>query len=83
MWRGVVMDYSGRICLECIHLYYWTGCPGYSELTPGYDAEIRCTKQYWEVDWTRDEKQDLRGKLRMAVTCKDYEPDPELVEELK
>jgi len=38
------MDNSERLCLFCTNFSWESGDAGWSELTPGYDASIECSK---------------------------------------
>ena len=61
-----------KICWNCEHVHYSQSSPSYSEYTPGYDAKLDCCKGYWTIDFDEDALRDVRRKLLMAETCKDY-----------
>jgi hypothetical protein len=64
----------GRICWLCQHVYFSQGSPGYSDLTPGYDFELSCGKQFWEFDSHMDGLDEFREKLESAERCAAFEP---------
>ena len=39
---------SEKLCVFCKNWDFNGGDPGYSELTPGYDASMRCAKRMWD-----------------------------------
>ena len=63
-----------RICLFCERFRVWPGSPGYSEVTPGEDAEIHCEKGHWRIRLYSDYANDYRRKLSTAKTCPDWTP---------
>jgi len=63
-----------RICLFCEQFYICPADPGYSDMTPGSDVTINCTKGYWEIDLYDDYVDKYREKLSGAKTCPDWEP---------
>lgn len=60
-------------CLFCQKFIYLAGDRGYSEMTPGYDATIRCSLLLWELDFYVDEEEDFRTKMLTAETCELFE----------
>ena len=46
--------------------------PDYSELTPGYDAEIGCREGKWTLDMQGDTMADYRRKIRLAKNCRKF-----------
>lgn len=60
-----------RLCLFCEHFNIDMGHPGYSELTPGYDAIIRCGLNHWEASSGEDTHEFIPYMLR-ARTCPDF-----------
>ena len=63
---------SPRACHQCQHFLFETGSPGYSEMTPGYDASLYCAKDHWAVKFYNDSRDDVRRKLATAETCPDF-----------
>lgn len=63
---------SGQLiqtCLFCKHFEFHQAWPGYSEMTPGSDADICCDKGHWGFyDIT-----DFRATMLTAQECPDYE----------
>jgi hypothetical protein len=56
-----------------------TGSPAYSEMTPGSDFSMECSRtyrgdRYWEFDPIHDSLDDFRKKLMSAERCKDFKP---------
>ena len=60
-------------CVFCKFWYFESGSPHYSDLTPGYDAHIGCSKDYWELDQSFDSEEDYRRKMLSAGSCADFE----------
>lgn len=65
---------SNKTCLDCEHCYVSPGDPGYSEYTPGFDADMYCGKSHWKYDAYNDGRKELRDKFYMALTCPDFVP---------
>lgn len=63
---------EGRICWLCEYIYFSNGSPGYSDMTPGYDATLSCTKDYWEVNFFDDSLEEFRKKITSAERCADF-----------
>jgi hypothetical protein len=66
-----------KTCFDCAHMGYASGSPGYSEYTPGYAAEMYCTKSHWQYDAFNDFKHTVKAKLYMAEECRDFLKDTE------
>jgi hypothetical protein len=64
---------QGRVCWSCEHLYFSSGSPGYSEMTPGWDFEMSCGKSFWEFDSCGDGLETFRSKLLSAERCAAFE----------
>ena len=64
---------ANATCLDCKHISYSSGSPGYSEYTPGWDAELSCIEGVWTYDAFNDELKDVRDKLYTARTCSKFE----------
>lgn len=62
-----------RVCWSCTHIHYSRGSEGYSEVTPGWDFELSCSKDYWELNQFEDELQIFRDKITQAEWCTDFE----------
>lgn len=66
---------SHRVCWLCAHVRFNAGSPHYSELTPGENFELYCSKatpggtRLWEFDQISDDLDDFRRKLETAQTC--------------
>lgn len=68
---------SEKLCVFCKHWSFYGGSPGYSEMTPGSDASMDCTKGHYGrgfdlMDISGEE--GFRALIKKAETCKDYKP---------
>ena len=61
-------------CVFCKYYRFHPGYYGYSEYTPGCEADIGCYKQHWELDMYEDTDESYQRKMENAKTCKDYDP---------
>lgn len=72
-----------KLCIMCKHFYFNTGEPGYSEETPGYDAEMGCHRDLIEIDLMNTSTDSYRKSILTADTCPEYKdysiPDKNLV----
>lgn len=66
---------SEKLCIFCKHFWFSEGSPGYSELTPGYEANIDCHKRHFDLRLIDMSESDFRRTLLLARTCADYVPD--------
>lgn len=72
-----------RLCIFCKHWRFHGAEAGYSELTPGSDASMECTKNQWtklkvlKKDWAVfcqiDSSEDFRSVISAAQRCDEYE----------
>jgi len=69
---GRKMKVPEQICLFCEHFKFYSGSYGWSDVTPGYDAEIYCIKKHWAVDLYEDSREKYRAKMLTAKLCEDY-----------
>lgn len=66
-----------RYCVLCKHWDFFGGSRGYSELTPGVDAAMSCSKGHWDRSCLYDIGEDgFRQVILTARTCKDFSPVP-------
>lgn len=66
-------------CLGCSHCHFDGGSPDYSELTPGWAAEMRCQKGHWEIIFHHGvDEGEYQQALAKGATCEDYELNPEI-----
>ncbi len=72
---GMVTTNPNTTCLDCTHLYYSSASPGYSEMTPGYDADMSCNKNHWVFDAFNDNLNELRAKFYTSRSCKDFKSE--------
>ena len=65
-----------RICWNCKHLFFIGATPGYSEVTPGGQSELRCEKQVFGETCLEDigTMDELRNLLSTAKKCEKFEP---------
>ena len=61
-----------RLCIVCKHFYFESGHPGYSDMTPGYDAEMGCLKGLIRIDLLSDTTETYRSSLLTAQSCPEY-----------
>ncbi|MDA1029708.1 MAG: hypothetical protein O3B41_11750 [Bacteroidetes bacterium] len=59
-------------CIECTHIFFFQGDKHYSDETPGFDCELLCGKQHWEMSNEYDTEESLREKMLKAESCLDY-----------
>lgn len=61
-------------CVLCKHFYLVMGCDGYSEATPGWNADMGCgmSQSHWEWEPNTDDEADFRAKMLTAENCADY-----------
>ncbi len=69
-----------KICLFCQLFHFSTAEPDWSELTPGHDAEIYCSKGFWEYEPFRWMEEDYRRAMLTAQTCEDFQLCAQLAE---
>lgn len=62
-----------KICLFCKHFVLETGEPDLSDVTPGYEGQIRCNKYHWVLDMFSDTTETYRKYQLQAQTCSDFE----------
>jgi uncharacterized Fe-S radical SAM superfamily protein PflX len=66
-----------KLCVFCQNWYFSGGEPGYSEMTPGSNASMGCTKGHygrWFKLSTLDGEDAFRSIIQKAETCPDYTP---------
>ena len=61
-----------KTCWNCECVSYYSAQPHYSDFTPGAEAELCYIKGHWTVNFFDDSLREVRKKLLMAQTCKDY-----------
>jgi len=60
-----------KVCLFCKHYYFIAGGPGYSDATPGCEANEGCSADHWETDMMEDTEAIRRANFLRAETCSD------------
>ena len=63
---------ADKICCFCKHFSFDMGDPGWSEETPGWDAEIECSKNHWKMSNRDGGSGDFRENIQKASTCPDW-----------
>ena len=63
-----------KLCYACKHFHFDPGMPGYSEVTPGYEASMRCEKKVWSLTDMDAGGESLAEYLGKAETCEKYKP---------
>jgi len=61
------------LCLFCKQFYFDPGCPDWSDITPGEDAEMGCNLYHMHMTLSNENLESYRSKIQTAKTCKDYE----------
>lgn len=61
-----------RICLSCKHWRFISGSPDLSEMTPGWDTIIMCTKGHWKINNYDCDETEFRRYMARAKDCPDY-----------
>lgn len=64
----------GRCCWSCAHIHFFNSHPDWSDVTPGYDFDLWCTKGYWLFDANNDSLETFGTCLQSASRCADFEP---------
>lgn len=73
-----------RNCIMCQHWFFSTGCPDYSEHTPGEDWSSGCAVTdngvyKWSLQGFSCSMLDWRKCIQTAINCDDYKPVMEKV----
>lgn len=71
-----------RLCLWCEHCFLETGYAAYSELTPGEQFDVFCTKRHWKFR-QGDGDSAFRTNLLKARSCPDWKLNIQIADELK
>ncbi len=61
---------SDKTCVLCEHFLLDLGWGG-SDVTPGYEAEIKCDKGYWSLV-NSDDQEKFRREIEAAKKCPHY-----------
>ena len=71
--------HPGRLCLECLHCWLYTGHPEISDFTPAAGFEFECYEGvHFDTVGFNESKVDLLKDIRRAETCAKFERDPEV-----
>lgn len=75
-----------KLCVFCEHWRMTGGDAGYSELTPGWDAEMSCSKNLWTAPHWKDKRRTriirlidiysadtFRQIIEKAKSCPEYQ----------
>lgn len=63
---------TGNLCLFCVYLYFDPGTQGYSDMTPGSQMCIECTRSHWIDIGYNDTEESFRQKILLARICKEF-----------
>jgi hypothetical protein len=55
-----------RTCLDCQHWRWEPGERDWSDVTPGWAAEMCCVKLHWRLNLFADGRGDVRAYLKQA-----------------
>ena len=60
----------GRVCWSCKYFLFQGGEPDRSDITPGYEGSLVCSKEVWKSEMRDiDHADDLRKLLTTAEWC--------------
>ena len=60
-----------QTCCFCQNFYFDMGEPDWSDMTPGHETEISCSKGHWEMK-NSDGTDTYRKNIKKAVACPDW-----------
>jgi len=66
------MSSPEQLCIFCKNFVMESGSPGWSEYTPGWDAELRCSERVWKADYNSLDTDSYRKLMLTAKTCDKY-----------
>lgn len=69
---------KNRNCIDCNHFSFSPGEPGYSELTPGWEASMSCSQCHWNVRLDNITEEEYRLTLHTAMICPDFNEAPDV-----
>ena len=62
-----------RVCASCSHFYFEPEMQTYSEVTPGSNAHIGCSKDHWQFELSTGTEEELAKILSgAALDCIDF-----------
>ena len=61
-----------KLCWGCKNFTYATGCPSYSEYTPGENFRISCEFNRWTFDPHSTSQEDFEKIINYAQKCDRY-----------
>lgn len=61
-----------QLCLFCKRFTMVAEEPDWSDVTPGSNFEMYCSKNHWDFDTRKASEDDFRKTLLTAEDCKDY-----------
>jgi hypothetical protein len=65
-------DQDRSCCVLCREFRFYNGDYGYSEYTPGNEAEMYCAKRHWRVDLFETTQKEYRDMMLLSKTCEDF-----------
>lgn len=63
-----------KLCWLCRHFNYTQAEPDWSEVTPGSDFSMYCSKHHWSFDSYKTSQEEFGEMLSTALNCKDFVP---------
>lgn len=62
-----------KTCIHCWHWSFYSGDATWSEVTPGTDWWMLCSKEHFHINGEFLNGDDLRKELLRAQTCDDFD----------
>ena len=62
-----------KTCIHCSHWYFHSGYSDWSEVTPGENWSMGCSKDHFLIGGEDSIEGELRKELMRARDCKDFE----------
>jgi hypothetical protein len=61
-----------KLCWWCKHFYYSNAHEDWSDVTPGYDFAISCSKGHWDFSVYSSPQEHFAKCITAARTCNDF-----------
>jgi len=65
------LDFDRKYCFDCSYFVFCGPEPGYSEVTPGSDAILECTKGIWNL-LNYSNRKTFRKCMESAEECPEF-----------
>jgi hypothetical protein len=65
---------ENKLCWFCKHFYYSNAELDWSDMTPGSDFAMSCSKGHWDFDAFRTGQEEFGKILSSARECPDFVP---------